>query len=101
MLHICRKFSNHPIAISLKKAYGKEIVNKEVTETQELSGLGVRAVIDGESVLVGNEKLMKENCIDYIKSEEIGTILYIAVNNKFAGTIVISDKIKTDAERNN
>lgn len=91
-------FSNHPIAISLKKAYGKEIVNKEASETQELSGLGVRAVIDGESVLVGNEKLMKENCIDYIKSEEIGTILYIAVNNKFAGTIVISDKIKTDAK---
>lgn len=91
-------FSNHPIAISLKKAYGKEIVNKEVSETQELSGLGVRAVIDGESVLVGNKKLMKENCIDYIKSEEIGTILYIAVNNKFAGTIVISDKIKTDAK---
>ena len=91
-------FSNHPIAISLKKAYGKEIVNKEVSETQDLSGLGVRAVIDGESVLVGNEKLMKENCIDYIKSEEIGTILYIAVNNKFAGTIVISDKIKTDAK---
>lgn len=91
-------FSNHPIAISLKKAYGKEIVNKKVSETQELSGLGVRAVIDGESVLVGNEKLMKENCIDYIKSEEIGTILYIAVNNKFAGTIVISDKIKTDAK---
>lgn len=91
-------FSNHPIAISLKKAYGKEIVNKEASETQELSGLGVRAVIEGESIFVGNEKLMKENCIDYIKSEEIGTILYIAVNNKFAGTIVISDKIKTDAK---
>lgn len=91
-------FSNHPIAISLKKAYGKEIVNKKVSETQELPGLGVRAVIEGKSIFVGNEKLMKENCIDYIKSEEIGTILYIAVNNKFAGTIVISDKIKTDAK---
>ena len=91
-------FSNHPIAISLKKAYGKEIVNKKVSETQELPGLGVRAVIDGESVLVGNEKLMKEKNIDYIKNEEIGTILYIAVNDKFAGTIVISDKIKTDAK---
>ena len=91
-------FSNHPIAISLKKAYGKEIVNKKESETQELPGLGVRAVIEGESIFVGNEKLMKENCIDYIKSEEIGTILYIAVNNKFAGTIVISDKIKTDAK---
>lgn len=91
-------FSNHPIAISLKKAYGKEIVNKKVSETQELPGLGVRAVIEGESIFVGNEKLMKENCTDYIKSEEIGTILYIAVNNKFAGTIVISDKIKTDAK---
>ena len=91
-------FSNHPIAISLKKAYGKEIVNKKVSETQELPGLGVRAVIEGESIFVGNEKLMKENCIDYIKSEEIGTILYIAVNNKFAGTIVISDRIKTDAK---
>lgn len=91
-------FSNHPIAISLKNAYGKEIVDKEITETQELSGLGVRAVIDKESVLVGNEKLMKEKNIDYIKNEEIGTILYIAVNDKFAGTIVISDKIKTDAK---
>ena len=69
-----------------------------MSETQELPGLGVRAVIEGESIFVGNEKLMKENCIDYIKSEEIGTILYIAVNNKFAGTIVISDKIKTDAK---
>lgn len=91
-------FSNHPIAISLKNAYGKEIVDKEITETQELSGLGVRAVIDRESVLVGNEKLMKEKNIDYIKNGEIGTILYIAVNDKFAGTIVISDKIKTDAK---
>lgn len=91
-------FSNHPIAISLKNAYGKEIVDKEITETQELSGLGVRAVIDGESVLVGNEKLMKEKNIDYIKNGEIGTILYIAVNDKFAGTIVISDKIKMDAK---
>lgn len=91
-------FSNHPIAISLRKAYGKDIDSKSVSETQELSGLGVRAIVNGETVLVGNEKLMQEESIDYKKCSKLGTILYVAVNNKFVGTIIIADKIKNDAK---
>ena len=91
-------FSNHPIANSLKKAYGKDIDNKKISETHELSGLGVNAVVDGKEVFVGNEKLMQEKNIEYIKCNEIGTILYVAINNQFKGTIIISDKIKADAK---
>ena len=91
-------FSNHPIANSLKKAYGKDIDNKKISETHELSGLGVNAVVDGKEVFVGNEKLMQEKNIEYIKCNEIGTILYVAINNQFNGTIIISDKIKADAK---
>ena len=91
-------FSNHPIANSLKKAYGKDIDNKKISETHELSGLGVNAVVDGKEVFVGNEKLMQEKNIEYIKCNEIGTILYVAINNQFKGSIIISDKIKTDAK---
>ena len=92
-------FSNHPIANSLKKAYGKDIDNKKISETHELSGLGVNAVVDGKEVFVGNEKLMQEKNIEYIKCNEIGTILYVAINNQFKGTIIISDKIKADAKK--
>lgn len=92
-------FSNHPIANSLKKAYGKDIDNKKISETHELSGLGVNAVVDGNAVFVGNEKLMQEKNIEYIKCNEIGTILYVAINNQFKGTIIISDKIKADAKK--
>lgn len=91
-------FSNHPIANSLKKAYGKDIDNKKISETHELSGLGVNAVVDGKEIFVGNEKLMQEENIEYIKCNEIGTILYVAINNQFKGSIIISDKIKTDAK---
>ena len=92
-------FSNHPIANSLKKAYGKDIDNKKISETHELSGLGVNAVVDEKVVFVGNEKLMQEKNIEYIKCNEIGTILYVAINNQFKGTIIISDKIKADAKK--
>ena len=91
-------FSNHPIANSLKKSYGKDIDSKVISETHELSGLGVNAVVEGKDVLVGNEKLMKEKNIEYTKCEEIGTILYVAIDNKFVGTIIIADKIKADAK---
>ena len=90
-------FSNHPISISLKQAYNKEINEKLVTETQEISGKGVLAKVDGKMVLVGNEKIMKEYNIKFQKSEETGTIVYVAINNEFAGTILIADKIKEDS----
>ena len=90
-------FSNHPISLSLKQAYNKEINEKLVNKTQEISGKGILAFIDGKKVLVGNEKLMSEYNIKYNKSEETGTIVYVAINNEFAGTILISDKIKEDS----
>lgn len=90
-------FSNHPISLSLKQAYGKEIKDKLVTKTQEISGKGVKAEVDGKIVFVGNEKLMKEYHIPFQKRDEIGTIVYVAINHKFAGSIVIADKIKEDS----
>lgn len=92
-------FSNHPISLSLKQAYNKEINEKFVTKTQEISGKGVLAKVDGKIVLVGNEKLMREYNIKFKKSEETGTIVYVVINDEFAGTILIADKIKEDSYR--
>lgn len=90
-------FSNHPISLSLKQAYAKELNKKLVTKTKEISGKGVKTIVDGKTVFVGNEKLMKEYHIKFQKSKETGTILYIAINGEFAGTILIADKIKEDS----
>ena len=92
-------FSNHPISLSVKRAYGKEIDEKQIEKTQELSGLGIEAIIDNKCVLVGNEKLMKEKNIKYSKSNDIGTILYVAVNGEFKGYILIADEIKKEAKK--
>ena len=90
-------FSNHPIAMSLKEAYHKKIDSKKVTDTKEILGKGVEAKVDGKKVLVGNDKLMKEENIKYDKCDDIGTIVYVIVDNKYSGYIVISDKIKDDS----
>lgn len=90
-------FSNHPISVSLKEAYNQKINEKLITKTKEISGAGVLATVDGKTILVGNEKLMKEYNINYSKSTETGTIVYVAINNEFAGTILIADKIKEDS----
>ncbi len=92
-------FSNHPIALSLKKAYQQEIDPTLIAKTEELSGLGVLANVEGKTILIGNEKLMFEKHIAYTKCNEIGTILYIAVDGEYAGYIVIADKIKSDAKQ--
>lgn len=91
--------STHPIATSVKKAYGKEINVTNISKVEEISGLGVIANVDGKDILVGNEKLMKEKNIQYTKCNEIGTILYVAIENEFAGYIVISDKVKKDSAK--
>ena len=90
-------YSNHPIGSSIKEAYGKDINEKLITKTKELKGKGVIAKVESKEVLVGNEKLMEEYNIDYKKSNDIGTIIYIAIDKKYAGSIIISDKIKDDA----
>lgn len=91
-------YSNHPIAESVKQAYKKEIDEKQITNYEELAGLGVATKIKEQDVLVGNEKLMKEKGIQFEKCNEIGTVLYIAIEGKYAGYILISDTVKEDAK---
>ena len=90
-------YSNHPISISLKEAYNKKIDKNLVTATKEISGKGILATVDGKEVLVGNEKLMREYRVKYTKSKEVGTVIYVAIDNQFVGFIIIADKIKEDA----
>lgn len=92
-------YSNHPISLSVKRAYGKEIDEKQIIKTKELSGLGIVAKIEEQEVLVGNEKLMREKQINFTKCNEIGTVLYIAIDGRYAGYLVIADRIKQDAKQ--
>lgn len=92
-------YSNHPIALSIKKAYDKNIDKNRISEISEIAGNGVRAEINGCSILVGNENLLKNHNISYQKAKETGTIVYTAKNSKFLGYIVISDKLKEDAQK--
>lgn len=92
-------FSNHPISSSIKRAYNKEIDEKQIMNYQELSGFGVEASIEGKRVLVGNEKLMQKENIKFTICQEIGTILYIAVEGEYAGYILIADEIKADSKK--
>ena len=90
-------YSNHPISLSLKRAYSKEIDNGRISDVEEISGHGVIATIDGKKVMVGNIKLMKMMDIPYFKGELIGTVVHVAVNNKYIGYIVIADEVKEDS----
>ena len=90
-------YSNHPIAKSVKQEYSKNVEEVKIKNVKEITGKGILASIDEKQVLIGNEKLMQEYNINYEKSKEVGTILYIAIDNVFSGTILISDKIKDDS----
>lgn len=92
-------YSNHPIALSIKKAYDKNIDKNRISEISEIAGNGVRAEINGCSILVGNENLLKNHNISYQKANVTGTIVYTAKNSKFLGYIVISDELKEDAQK--
>ena len=92
-------YSNHPIAKSVKKAYNKEIDENIIKNPQELSGKGIWAKIDEKDILVGNEKLMVEEEIDFKKCDEVGTILYVAIDKKYVGYVLIADKIKQDSSK--
>ena len=92
-------YSNHPISASIKKAYQKEINQKIIEKTEEISGKGIISQIENKTVVIGNNKIMQEKGIEYKECNDIGTILYVAINNKFEGSIVIADKIKEDAKQ--
>ena len=89
--------SNHPISKSIQKYYNKEINTNSVNSIKEISGKGIEAVIDNKKILVGNEKLI--NVPKNISIDDIGTILYVEIDNKFTGYIIISDEIKKDSQK--
>ncbi len=93
------KFSTHPVAESVKRFYNNEIDENIIGNIEEIGGYGIIANIENKEVLVGNDKLMTKKNIAYEKCGEAGTILYVAIDNKFAGYILISDKIKDDSEK--
>ncbi len=92
-------FSNHPISSSIIEAYGNEIDKDKVESYDEISGLGVRAIVDKKEVLAGNSKLMKKYNIKYNRSFAEGTIVYVALDGVYSGCIVISDEIKEDSKK--
>lgn len=97
MTAYAESFSNHPISISLKEAYGKKIDSSKVTKTREIVGKGIYAKVLGKDVYVGNDKLLKELEIKIDKVNKAGTVIYTVIDNKYCGYILISDKIKEDS----
>ena len=91
-------FSNHPIAQSILKAYGKEVDKSIISNYEEISGNGIKVNIDSKDVLLGNYKLMNSNGIKYNNSEEIGTVVHVVVENEYKGNIVIADEVKEDSK---
>lgn len=95
----CECYSNHPIARSIKEAYGKDIDESRISDVQEISGHGITAKVDEVTVACGNDKLMKMLKVDYKHTESYGTVVYVAIDNKFAGSIIVSDVLKDNAEK--
>lgn len=87
-------YSSHPISKSIKSAYGKEIDNAKISDVNEISGNGVLAVADGKKVAVGNSKLMDKLGVEYTACSKVGTVVYVAVDGKYYGYILISDALK-------
>lgn len=95
---LAESYSNHPIATSILKEYGKEINKEDVQSYDEISGYGISAVVKGKEVLAGNDKLMLQKNIDFNSPHGVGTIIHIVVEKEYEGYIVISDEIKEDSE---
>ena len=95
---IGESFSNHPIAQSIVREYGKEIDKNEIKDYEELSGYGIKAVIDNREALIGNYKLMKKHEIKCNEVDTVGTTVYVAINGKYSGNIIIEDEIKQDSK---
>ncbi|WP_312813368.1 heavy metal translocating P-type ATPase [Sedimentibacter sp.] len=90
-------YSNHPISLSLKRAYNKEIVNDIIKEVEEIPGHGISAVVDGKKILAGNEKLMVKENIGFSKENISGTVVHVAIDGNYAGYILIADEVKGDS----
>lgn len=94
---ITESYSEHPVARSIREAYGQEIDMSRLSDVHELSGRGVCAVIDGRKICVGNDKLMEENGVTWHPCHHVGTTVHVEIDGTYAGHIVISDEIKEDA----
>ncbi|PGL71397.1 heavy metal translocating P-type ATPase [Bacillus sp. AFS055030] len=92
-------YSNHPIALSIRQKYGKEIVEAKLSNYTEIAGHGISVTINGEVLLVGNSRLMESQSILYEPTKEVGTTVYLAKNKQFIGSIVIADQLKDDAKK--
>ena len=100
LLHLAahvERFSTHPIAVSLREAYSHEQDGCTVEQVEEVSGQGVRAVVNGKTVCVGNTKMMEQLQVRFHPCELVGTIVHVAVDGEYFGHIVISDEMKSDA----
>ena len=95
---LAEAFSTHPIAASVREAYGREIDAARVQDVQEISGQGVAATVDGKPVLVGNGKLMDARNVEFEATDAAGTVLYVAADGRFAGTVIIADAVKPTAK---
>ncbi|MCF0115916.1 MAG: cadmium-translocating P-type ATPase, partial [Erysipelotrichaceae bacterium] len=95
---LAESYSTHPISLGLRNAYKKEVDKTRIGEVEEISGEGVKAIVDGSTILAGNERLMKRYGIEYPLIDEVGTLVYVAKEGVFAGVIVIADTIKATAK---
>ncbi len=95
---LAENYSNHPIAVSIKKIYDKKIEKNRITDLEEISGKGIKCKIDGKNFLLGNMKLLSENNVEFEQEKETGTVLYSALEGKYIGKIIISDEIKKDSQ---
>ena len=96
---LAESFSNHPIATSILKEYGKEIDKNKIEEYKEIPGHGTKVKANGKVIIAGNEKLMNKENIKYVVKNSTGTIVHVAIDDKYAGYIVISDEVKEDSKK--
>jgi Cd2+/Zn2+-exporting ATPase len=91
-------YSTHPISLSLKSAYGQEIDEKAISDVEEISGHGVKAVVSGKTVLAGNKRLMDANSVNCAECSEVGTVVYVAIDGEYAGYVLIADTLKDNTK---
>ena len=103
LLSICAHmeiYSDHPVAVSIRNEYEKDLDAGRVSQVEEVSGHGIRGFLDGKKILAGNSKLMESEHVDFSKCEDkLGTIIHVSVDSKYAGYIIVSDQIKDDSRR--
>ena len=94
---LAESYSSHPVAVSLRSAYGKTLDESRVSDVKDYSGEGIRATVDGQGIYAGNEKLMRRIGVEPVPVSKIGTVVYVATEGKFLGYIVVSDTLKPTA----